>query len=202
MFPELTRDDIFRLETQRLWLRWPRAADAEAMTRYAGDEEVALQTANIPHPYETKHADEHILAVRGLNASGEGLCLALTFKRQPNELIGLIKVLGADNRGVSELGYWLAKPFWRQGLMTEAAAAFVDLVLQVSSVDRIICSSSPANAASLRVQEKLGFVREGEDIREAPMRGGRIVVVISSLKRGAACVSFGAHRPRPKIAVN
>ena len=28
MFPEITRDDIFRLETERLWLRWPRAADA------------------------------------------------------------------------------------------------------------------------------------------------------------------------------
>ena len=28
MFPDLTRDDVFRLETRRLWLRWPRAADA------------------------------------------------------------------------------------------------------------------------------------------------------------------------------
>ena len=28
MFPDYFRDDVFRLETQRLWLRWPTAADA------------------------------------------------------------------------------------------------------------------------------------------------------------------------------
>ena len=35
MFPELTRDDVFRLETRRLWLRWPRMADANAILRLA-----------------------------------------------------------------------------------------------------------------------------------------------------------------------
>ncbi len=28
MFPDLTRDDVFRIETKRLWLRWPRIQDA------------------------------------------------------------------------------------------------------------------------------------------------------------------------------
>lgn len=36
MFPELTRDDVFRLETRRLWLRWTRMADASAILRLAG----------------------------------------------------------------------------------------------------------------------------------------------------------------------
>jgi hypothetical protein len=34
MFPDLTADDIFRIETERLWLRWPRASDALAITSF------------------------------------------------------------------------------------------------------------------------------------------------------------------------
>ena len=45
MFPELTRDDVFRLETRRLWLRWPRMADASAILRQAGEKAVAEMTA-------------------------------------------------------------------------------------------------------------------------------------------------------------
>ena len=53
MFPDLTRDDVFRIETKRLWLRWPRVQDAAAIERLAGDKEVAEMTANIPHPFPT-----------------------------------------------------------------------------------------------------------------------------------------------------
>ena len=41
MFPDLARDDVFRLETARLWLRWPRAADAAALHRFCSMWEVA-----------------------------------------------------------------------------------------------------------------------------------------------------------------
>ncbi len=51
MFPDLARDDVFRLETTRLWLRWPRVADAAAIERYSSRWEVARCTARIPHPY-------------------------------------------------------------------------------------------------------------------------------------------------------
>ena len=47
MFPDLARDDVFRLETARLWLRWPRAADAAAIERYCSRWEVAA--AHRPH---------------------------------------------------------------------------------------------------------------------------------------------------------
>ena len=37
MFPDLLRDDVFRLETRRLWLRWPRAGDVSLVARLAGE---------------------------------------------------------------------------------------------------------------------------------------------------------------------
>ena len=51
MFPELTRDDVFRLETRRLWLRWPRMADATAILKLAGEKAVAEMTASDVAPY-------------------------------------------------------------------------------------------------------------------------------------------------------
>lgn len=196
MFPEITHDDIFRLETERLWLRWPRASDAPAFVALASDPDVALKTARIPHPFEPRHAQDFIIAARETNAVGAGLILTLAPKRQPNDAIGLISAEGAATRGATELGFWLGKPFWGQGLMTEAASAFVDLIFNISSVDKIVSSAAPDNAASLRVQEKLGFVRTGTAEIPAPGRDGKIGVVTTLLKRGAAHTAFGARRPK------
>jgi RimJ/RimL family protein N-acetyltransferase len=187
MFPEITRDDIFRLETKRLWLRWPCAADADAIARYAGDPEVALKTASIPHPYERWRADEHILWMRQKNATSKALCLALAPKRLPGELIGLIDLRDCDEGEAATLGYWLGKPHWGRGLMTEAARAVVDLAFAYTDIRRICASCLPTNVGSLRILEKLGFVRTGEATLAAPQRGGEILVTTALLAREAAC---------------
>lgn len=194
MFPEITRDDVFRLETERLWLRWPRAADAEAITRLASDPEVSLKTATIPHPYARSDAESFILRARSENAGGQGLCLVLAPKRQPNEAIGVIGVHGSDNRGAAAMGFWLGKPLWGQGYMGEAGAAFVDLVFGVTSLQEISACALPDNAASLGVLDKLGFVRIGPGTIDAPIRGGVHTVEWTKLTRGGTHTRFGARR--------
>jgi RimJ/RimL family protein N-acetyltransferase len=196
MFPEITHDDVFRLETERMWLRWPRMSDADAIARLAGDPDVAAQTANIPHPYYLRDAEQFIRRARAENESGQGLVLALAFKRRPNEAIGVIGAHGSDFRGTAQLGYWLGREFWGQGLMTEAARVFVDMIFGVSSLGEIVCDALPGNLASRRVQEKLGFVSLGEAEIDAPARGARLKVLRKRLSRGAAHTAFGARRPR------
>ena len=70
MFPEIARDEVFRLETRRLWLRWPRAADASALRALASDWEVARLTAALPHPYASADADQFIGDSREDNLRG------------------------------------------------------------------------------------------------------------------------------------
>lgn len=196
MFPEITRDDVFRLETERLWLRWPRAADAEEIRRHAGEADVALMTANIPHPYAPRDADAFIHSARAENAAGGGLHLVITPKHRPNEPIGLVSLHGADRRGAATLGFWLGKPFWGQGYTTEAVRGLIDLAFGITSLDRIVSSARLDNGSSLHVHEKLGFRPLGRAIRPAPARGGEMEVELFELKRGEAHTLFGARRPR------
>ena len=196
MFPEITRDDVFRLETERLWLRWPRAADADEIRRHVGDPDVALMTASIPHPYETHDADAFIALAREENGAGGGLHLVVTPKNQPNETIGLVSLHGADRRGSATLGFWLGKSYWGQGYTTEAARGLIDLAFGITSLDRIVSSARPDNASSLHVHDKLGFRPIGRGMRPAPARGGEIEVELFELKRGEAHTLFGARRPR------
>jgi RimJ/RimL family protein N-acetyltransferase len=196
MFPEVTRDDVFRLETERLWLRWPRAPDAAAFVRLAGDPEIALKTATIPHPYEKRHADEAILRMREHNALGDGLDLAITLKRQQNEVVGMVGLRGGADRGEAVFGCWLGRPYWGQGYMGEAAAAFLDLVFGFTSLQRVVSHVLSGNETSLRLHEKLGFESRGECSCQAPARGGEAPAEFFELRRGASHTVFGARRPK------
>lgn len=195
MFPEITHDDVFRLETERLWLRWPRMADAAAFVVLLNDPEVTRHTT-LPRPYRSQDAEGFIRFAREANAAGDSLYLVLAPKRDPNAPIGVISAEGAQSRGASRLGFWLGRPHWGQGLMREAASAFVDLVFKITSLERMISCATPENVASLRLQEKLGFKPTGPTEIDAPAQGGKLPVIGTELKRGAAHTTFGARRPK------
>ena len=57
----------------------------------------------------------------------------------------------------AELGYWLAEPFWGQGLASEASAALLAHGFHDLGLKRIWCSYYDGNERSKRTQEKLGF---------------------------------------------
>lgn len=171
MFPDLFRDDVFTLESQRLFLRWPKASDAAQIVALAGDRGVAEMTSHIPHPYPPESATQIILAHRAANAEGKRLGLAITERRDPGKLIGMIGLQAANADGVRELGYWLGRPFWGQGYATEAAQALIDAAFLYGDVAAIRASVRVVNPASRNVLEKCGFRYEGGDMCARPAWG-------------------------------
>ncbi len=171
MFPELTRDDVFRLETRRLWLRWPRMADASAILRQAGEKAVAEMTASIPHPYPPDAVEPFIFAMRKGNALGEHLALAITPRAKPNEVIGMI---GAHPKakGSPFIGYWIGAQYWNKGYATEAVQALIDSMFTLLDISSIEADTRVINPASRRVLEKSGFRQEGSFLKSLPARGG------------------------------
>jgi RimJ/RimL family protein N-acetyltransferase len=171
MFQDLTADDIFCIETKRLWLRWPRAADAPAITSFAKLAEVAQLTAGIPHPYPQGEAERFILKARADNASGTALVLAITQKAGARQVIGIISATPAAAADI-ELGYILAPPMWGKGFTSEVAKQFVDTLFRLSMANRIVANSRVHNVASRRVLEKTGFAFIDSGLQFLPARGG------------------------------
>ena len=173
MFPDLARDDVFRLETARLWLRWPRSSDDAAIHRFCSLWEVARFTARIPHPYPPGSAERFIYAAREANASGRDLTLVLAPKKGRREVMGSISL---ESRGADHLtlGFALAPEYWNKGLGTEAARAMVKAGFGLTSAVEILASASVDNPASRRVLEKCGFEIVSTGPKGAPARGGLV----------------------------
>lgn len=68
--------------------------------------------------------------------------------------------LDARNRR-AEIGYALARDCWGQGLMSEALGALVAYAFGPLDLTRLEADVDPRNAPSIRIVERLGFVREG-----------------------------------------
>jgi RimJ/RimL family protein N-acetyltransferase len=171
MFPDLTSDDIFRIETQRLWLRWPRASDISSITNFAGLAEVARMTAWIPHPYPPGEAERFIMKARADNTAGRALVLAIAQKGGAQQTIGALSAALAAT-GDIEFGYALAPPHWGKGLATEAVKALAGTVFSLTGANRILANARTHNIASRRVLEKTGFVFVDRGLDLLPARGG------------------------------
>ena len=72
--------------------------------------------------------------------------------------------------GQREVGYWIGKEYWGQGIATRALLAFLDQV----PLRPLRASVAKHNGGSMRVLEKCGFRLVGED-KEFSMIGGKVV---------------------------
>ncbi|TWT27157.1 GNAT family N-acetyltransferase [Planomicrobium sp. CPCC 101110] len=60
-----------------------------------------------------------------------------------------------------EIGYIINPAFWGQGIATEAASRLIDFGFKELGLHRIYATCDPENAASQKVLEKIGLVKEG-----------------------------------------
>jgi len=143
--------------TARLILRRPRAEDAPLIfATYAQDPEVVRYLTFRPH---RTLQDSHDALERFEQAWRSGKSYSwLIFRRDREELIGAISA--REDQGIN-LGYLLARPFWRQGFMSEALGAIVEWAFSNPSIFRVWAICDLENAASALLLERNGFQREG-----------------------------------------
>jgi RimJ/RimL family protein N-acetyltransferase len=146
--------------TARLSARPPRAEDAEAaLAAYANDPEVTRYLSWRCYT-EIGPLREFLGAVARTWETGVGdhygwmLCL-----RDTDTLVGSIGV-SLDIHGAM-LGYVLGRAYWNRGLMTEAVRYVAAWTLAQPPLFRVWAVCDTENAASARVMEKAGLLREG-----------------------------------------
>jgi RimJ/RimL family protein N-acetyltransferase len=174
------------IRTQRLLLRPLRADDGEAVFAQFANWEVIRWLSSPPWPY-TREDARSFLEVCDRNAADEAAELAII---RDGSLIGGIGVRVWPARRVQRgpgpfVGYWLGQPHWGNGYMTEAARGVLAWIFAAHACDTIYSGVFAGNAASLRVQEKLGFVRDGETTLYAKPRAGDFPHINTKLTRSA-----------------
>jgi ribosomal-protein-alanine N-acetyltransferase len=147
------------LETDRLLLRQLAAADAQDCFLFLSDEENIRYYDPAPMT-QLEQAEESIERHRRRFAQQEALRWGITLKGE-NRVIGNGGyAVDAENR-LAVLSYILAKPYWNQGIMTEALPAMIQFGFDHLHVHRIEAQVAYPNLASARLLEKLGFQEEG-----------------------------------------
>ena len=143
------------IRTERLLLRPLETSDTPRIQALCGERAVSRWLARVPHPYPAGEAERFIAACR----ASDDRVWAIERQAEP----GLIGVIGIDGpAGKESLGYWLGVPYWGRGYAGEAAGAVVDRAFSQAGIETLASGAFDGNAASLRVQERLGFRVTGE----------------------------------------
>ncbi|MCB0737914.1 MAG: GNAT family N-acetyltransferase [Bacteroidetes bacterium] len=131
--------------------------DAESFSKYADNEKVAsFMTNGFPNPYTLADAVDFIeMAMEGepthifcIEINGEA-CGGIGLHHQQD--------IHAKNM---ELGYWLAEPFWGNGVITSAIKQMVDYAFKTFAITRVYARPFGTNKGSQRALEKAGFTLE------------------------------------------
>lgn len=146
------------IRTARLTLRAPAARDIDAIVAGIGDIDVARMLARVPHPYGRADAESFIAFAAAEHAAGTSLHLMI---ERDGIVIGGLGLQGRPPVP-AEFGYWLRRSQWGLGLATEAGRAFLAYAFDTLGCERVPSGVFAGNAASLRVQDKLGFTVIGE----------------------------------------
>ena len=153
-------------------LRTWRMTDAAALSWYANDPEVAMNLRDtFPNPYGLEDAKAYIQKCR--EKEGEQLCRAIIVNGEAAGSIVVIPGTDVDRRR-AEIGYWLAKPYWGKGLMTDVVGQICREAFAQFDIVRIGAEVYSRNLASRRVLEKNGFTLEGI-LRKSIFKNGKLL---------------------------
>ena len=174
------------LQTPRFQLRQPAPGDAELIARYLNDFDVAGNLARVPYPYHITDAQAWLRTRRpglpltetnfSIDLPGHGLAGHVGFHLGPKGPI---------------IGYWLGRPFWGQGIMSEAVKASLDWFFPATNAAVVYSGVFYFNAASLAIQSKFGFAEIGRSRLLCLARNAEVEHIDTQLTQGV----WKAHKP-------
>ena len=144
------------LETERLILRKWKESDAEDLFQYARDPEVGPIAGWPPH----QSIEESLDVIRNVLSGKEAYAVCM---KEDGRAIGAIELKLNGHSDMTErddeceLGYWVGKPFWGQGIMPEAVRELLRRAFEDCGMQKVWCGYYEGNTKSKRVQEKCGF---------------------------------------------
>lgn len=109
---------------------------------------------------------QHFVEAQIGHSANLGFCLWKLLEKSTDSLMGFCGLQPLSGTPDIEIGWWLTKTYWGQGLGTEAATTALRFGFESVGLSRIVAIAQPANRASVRIMEKLGMSFERELVRD------------------------------------
>jgi ribosomal-protein-alanine N-acetyltransferase len=159
------------LRSARLRLRPFAEGDADALFALQSSPRV-LRYWDAP-PWSERAQARHFLAVCAqMEREGTGARLAIE-RGADGAFLGWCGFKHNPDFRSAKMGYCLDEAAWGHGVATEAAGALLEWAFATLDLHRVQAETDTRNAASARVLEKIGFVREGT-LREDCIVAGEV----------------------------
>jgi [ribosomal protein S5]-alanine N-acetyltransferase len=190
------------LQTERLRLEALSVTHAEAFLRYylRNREHLAPWEPRHPEAFFTLSHQERAIA-KSVEQAQCGACARfLAFENASSEIVASVN-LWEIRRGVAHdavIGYSVDAAHQGRGYATEAVGAVIRHAFDTLNLHRLHTSYQPANKASARVLEKLGFAIEGYArkflLLDGAWRDGVLVALINEAWTDPTPVAAEANR--------
>jgi ribosomal-protein-alanine N-acetyltransferase len=144
---------IHIIETERLFLREFRTADAKHMFELNADPEVIRHTGDLPFVSLTE-AKEFLENYSDYQVNGFGRWAVIL--KESEEFLGWCG-LKLNEEQLVDIGFRFFRKNWNKGFATESAKATLAYGFNTLNIDAIIGRASSENKYSIRVLEKLNM---------------------------------------------
>lgn len=150
------------IQTARLVIRAPIAADFETFWRMNNDPEVKRYTGGATALSREAALAQHEESCRTFDGLNPAECIFSVEERSTGRCIGYCGFEYSERLGAVELAYGLEKSAWGQGYASEAAEAVLRYGFDTLCLDVVTAAVNPENAASERILIKLGMSKTGQ----------------------------------------
>ena len=127
----------------------------------------------MPYPYTEFDADQWLARAPIESCERDGI-RNWAIRDAMGDLIGGVGLLNIRQGERAEIGYWLAKPFWGQGIMTSVVRRICDFAFDAYQLHRLHAYVFAPNSKSAAVLKRVGFNEEG-CLREHVVRDGTAI---------------------------
>ena len=145
------------IKTERLIIKSPELEDVDAMIALVNNWEITKWLSNVPYPYLQSDGIGFVKRSKQKHETGSSYNYLVFFQ---DTLVGGVG-LSLQENGIYDLGYWVGKQYWGQGIATEASYALLSFGFDNLRQTKIQAGYFDGNDASARVLKKLGFVNLG-----------------------------------------
>ena len=143
----------------------------ESLQALANDSDVADSLRDVfPHPYSLDDAKQF------LDLNRQGIITNSFAVYSDGVFVGLAGIVTKSDihRINGEIGYWIGKKFWGQGIATAAVKLLIPFAFEELGLHRLYAGIFETNKPSMRVLEKAGFKLEVV-LKSSLIKNGKIM---------------------------